>query len=119
MHVSKLNIEKLTLKNNKYRKVIYTDNRMQIVLMCLLPGEFIPMEKHHGTQFFRVESGSASAIVGRRKFILHDGDVLVVPQNTKHQITQRSDVPLKLYTIYTPPQHEDDEVNERMPILVE
>ena len=103
-----LNIEKKTVKNTNYRKVVYTDKFQQLALMCLLPGEDIPLEKHNGTQFFRVESGNGLATVGKSKKKLKDGISFIIPKNTHHYVVNTSKSnPLKLYTIYSPPQHPD------------
>ena len=100
------NIEKLTLKNNFYRKVINTTNNMQLVLMSLKPEQEIGMEIHKKTsQFIRVESGKARAIIGTKKYILKAHDAIIIEPNSKHNIINIGDEPLKLYTIYTPPEH--------------
>lgn len=104
----KHNLEKITVANKNYRKVIETTSTMQLVLMSLDPGVEIGMESHHGTtQFFRVESGTARAEVGKKKFTLKDGDSLIVPPSTRHNVwcPKTSKKPCKLYTIYSPPQH--------------
>jgi mannose-6-phosphate isomerase-like protein (cupin superfamily) len=103
-------IEKLTLKNDNYRKVVGTTTNMQLVLMSLEPLQEIGFEIHqHTTQFFRIEQGHGKAIVGTESYILHDGSALVVPPNTRHNIINTSDTDkLKLYTIYTPPEHEKE-----------
>ena len=103
-----LNIEKRTLSNKYYRKIIYTDKFQQLVLMCLEPGEDIPEEKHDGTQFFRIESGNGFVRIGRQQKILRDGVAFIIPSNKKHYVKNTSkNKPLKLYTIYSPPQHVD------------
>lgn len=114
------NIEKDTLKNNNYRKVVHTNKFQQIVLMSLIVGEDIPMESHNGSQFFRIEKGSGSAVIetpkGKKRVILRDGVVLVVPPNTRHSIKNTSKkTSLKLYSIYSPPQHPSKTINRRQP----
>jgi mannose-6-phosphate isomerase-like protein (cupin superfamily) len=101
------NIEKSTIKNRAYRNVISTTPQLQLVYMTLLPKEEIGMEKHEKiTQFFRVEQGEGLAIVNGIKYILHDGIALIVPANTEHNIINTSNKKhLKLYTIYSPPEH--------------
>lgn len=102
----KANIEKQTLKNKNYRKVINTTKQMQLVLMSIPSGEEIGMEIHpKTTQFIRVESGNGVAIINNIKINLKDGDAIVIPSNTKHNIISKKD--LKLYTIYSPPEHPD------------
>ncbi len=108
------NIEKITIENKNYRQVIHTTNEQQLVLMSLEPKEFIPMETHaHTTQFFRVEQGTGIAIVKNKTIRLRPNSFLIVPPNTKHYIKQTGKQPLKLYTIYSPPEHPQDRVQER------
>ena len=109
------NIEKETLKNTNYRKVVYTDKYQQLVLMSLNPKEYIYLEKHNATQFFRVEKGNGIAKVGGKDIKLKDGVSVTVPPNTFHKIINTGSVPLKLYTIYSPPQHKPGTVDKRQP----
>lgn len=107
------NIETDTLHNRDFRRVLYTAKDLQLVLMTLQPGENIGMETHdHGDQFFRVEAGHGEAILDGERHPLADGDVVVIPAGTEHDIvnTSRSE-PLKVYTIYTPPEHPDGTVH--------
>ena len=101
------NIESDTLKNKYYRKVEYTDKNMQLVLMRLLPREEIGVEAHENiTQFFRIERGQGKAIIGKKKYVLEHGVVVIVPPNTLHNIINTSATDdLLLYTIYSPPAH--------------
>jgi quercetin dioxygenase-like cupin family protein len=106
--MDKFNLEKLTLANNNYRKVINTTPNMQLVLMSLKPGVEIGSEIHPKTsQFIRVEGGKCVAEFGGKKYSLKDGDSIVIPPNTKHNIwcSKSSKEDAKLYTIYTPPEH--------------
>jgi mannose-6-phosphate isomerase-like protein (cupin superfamily) len=104
--IYKKNIEKQTLNNNFYRKVIYTTPQQQLVLMSIPPGQEIGMEKHSKTtQFIRIESGKGIAKIADRKFLLKDGDAVIIPPNTLHNIISTGTQPLKLYTIYSPPEH--------------
>ena len=108
----KVNIEGETVKNTFYRKVLCTvPGKMQLVMMNLRPTEEIGMEIHHHTsQFFRIESGTGIAIVGNKKYRLKDGDCVIVPPGTRHNIINTSkENELKLYTIYSPPEHEPGE----------
>jgi mannose-6-phosphate isomerase-like protein (cupin superfamily) len=100
----KLNIESKTLDNNYYRNVLYTNKNMQLVLMNLLPYQEIGMEKHNGSQFIRVESGSGVAIVKNKRYYLKDGSAIIIDANTNHNIIAGKNG-MKLYSIYTPPQH--------------
>jgi mannose-6-phosphate isomerase-like protein (cupin superfamily) len=101
----KTNIEKMTLQNKLYRKILYTSPQQQLVLMKLKPNEEIGMEKHVGiTQFIRVEGGSGIAIIRDKKYLLKDGDAIIIPSNTYHNIIAKSEG-LQLYTLYSPPAH--------------
>lgn len=116
--VFSINIEKETINNKNYRKVIYTDSKQQIVLMSLNPGEYIHRETHNGTQFFRIEQGTGIAEIGtiRKKIKLKDGISLSVPPKTLHKIINTSKTQtLKIYTIYSPPQHKPTDLNNRQP----
>jgi len=101
----KTNIRRETLKNNNYRKVLFTTKQQQLVLMALKPSEDIPKEKHNGTQTIYIESGKGSAIVGKSKKLLKKGDILIIGPNTSHYIKNTGKQILKLYTIYSPPEH--------------
>lgn len=110
------NIESETISNIQYRKVISTDKHMQLVLMSLNPGEDIPEEIHKGSQFIRVEAGKGFAIIGGKKKLLKDGVAVKIPAGTKHYIKNTSrDARLKLYTLYSPPEHAPGEVDRRQP----
>jgi len=100
------NIEKDTLDNENYRKVLYT-GKMQLVVMSLKPGEEIPEEVHDDIdQFFRIEEGEAYIKVDEEEFNLKDDDIIIIPAGTKHYVKNSSDDKvLKVYTIYTPPEH--------------
>lgn len=103
------NIEKLTLENDNFRKVLYTAEHQQLVLMSLLPKEEIGLETHEdGDQFFRFEAGVGKVIIDQEEYDVKDGDSVIVPQGAKHNvINTSSEEKLKLYTIYTPPHHKD------------
>ena len=102
------NIEKMTLQNNFYRKVIFTTKQQQLVLMSIPDGEEIGAETHpHTSQFIRVEEGSGIAIIKGKKYYLKDGDVVLIPSGVKHNIIAGKDG-LHLYTIYSPPEHPHD-----------
>ena len=103
------NIEQETLDNNNFRKVLYTSQHGQVVVMSLLPKEDIGMEVHEYTdQFFRVESGEGKVIVNGEESVISDGFAVVVPAGSQHNVINTSgDKPLKLYTIYSPAHHKD------------
>ena len=102
----KINIENKTLQNIYYRNVLYTNEDMQVVLMNLLPNQEIGKEKHNGSQFIRIEEGSGVAIIKNKRYNLKDGSAIVINANTYHNIIAGKNG-MKLYSIYTPPQHED------------
>jgi len=110
----KTNIEKDTLENRKFRKVLYTGKHSQLVLMSLRPKEEIGMETHtENDQFFRFESGQGKVIIDGNVYEVGDGVAIVVPAGAKHNIINVSDSKeLKLYTIYSPPHHKDGIVRE-------
>ncbi|MEK7515137.1 MAG: cupin domain-containing protein [Patescibacteria group bacterium] len=102
------NIEKDTLENENYRKVIYTAQHMQVVLMTLRAGEEIGMETHaEHDQFIRVENGEGKAYLNDSVYDLADGSAVVIPAGTQHNIVNTGSGPMRLYTIYTPPEHPD------------
>lgn len=103
------NIEKDTLENENFRKVIYTSKYSQLVLMTLLPGEEIGMEVHEDhDQFFRFEAGEGKVFIDESVYEVKDGDAVVVPAGAQHNVVNTSDlVSLKLYTIYSPAEHQD------------
>jgi len=103
------NIEVLTLQNENFRKVLYTAEYCQLVLMSLAPGEKIGSEVHEdGDQFFRFEKGEGKVIVNEIEYIIGDGDSVIVPAGATHNVVNTStSEALKLYTIYAPPHHKD------------
>jgi len=103
------NIEKDTLENGYFRKVLYTGKNSQLVLMSLKPNEEIGMEVHpDNDQFFRFEKGQGKCIIDGNEYELADGVAIVVPAGAKHNIINTSDTEyLKLYTIYSPAHHKD------------
>ena len=110
----KTNIEKDTLENRNFRKVLYTGIHSQLVLMSLRPKEEIGMETHaENDQFFRFEAGQGKVIIDGNEYEVGDGAAIVVPAGAKHNIINISDSKeLKLYTIYSPPHHKDGIVRE-------
>ncbi len=101
------NIEKLSLENDHFRKVLYTDKNSQLVLMSLLAGEEIGEEVHDVDQFLRVEKGTGKTILSDLSHDLADGSVIIVPAGTKHNIINTGSDSMKLYTLYMPPHHKD------------
>jgi mannose-6-phosphate isomerase-like protein (cupin superfamily) len=100
------NIEKITLQNHFYRKVLHTTKNMQLVVMKLQSKEEIGLERHlKASQFIRIESGKAKAIIGDKTYYLKDGDAIIIPPKKYHNIINYGDEDLHLYSIYTPPEH--------------
>ena len=108
-------IENQTLKNTYFRKVLFTGTHAQLVVMCLQPGEEIGKEVHSNVdQFFRIEQGEAKFVFDEKEeYLVRDADAVVVPAGTHHNVINASKtLPLKLYTIYSPPNHPDGTVHE-------
>ncbi len=106
------NIEQQSLENDNFRKVLYTDEKSQLVLMSLLPGEEIGEEVHNVDQFLRVEKGTGTAILSDISHDINDGSVIIVPAGTKHNIINTGSDSMKLYTLYMPPHHRDGVVHK-------
>lgn len=110
-----VSIEKKTLDNDYFRQVLFTGKYAQLVVMCLQPGEEIGNEVHAKVdQFFRIEQGAAVFVFnGKEKHLVKDGDAVIVPAGTYHNIINTSKTAkLKLYTIYSPPNHPDKTVHK-------
>lgn len=108
------NIEEATLNNSNFRQVVFTGPHSQLVLMSLNPNEDIGMEVHSSVdQFFRIEKGEGKVIMNGEESLIRDGSAIVIPAGTEHNvINTSSDLHLKLYTIYTPPQHKDGVIHK-------
>lgn len=108
-----INIEKAAIENNHFRKVLYTAKNIQLVLMSLKPGEDIGEEIHQLDQFIRIESGEGKAILNGTVYMINDGFSIVVPAGTRHNlINTSSSKPLKIYTLYSPPNHLDGTIHK-------
>jgi len=106
------NIEKDTLENDNFRKVLYTGKHSQLVLMSLLANEEIGMEVHEDNdQFFRIEKGNGKCIIDGNEYEISDGSAIVVPAGAEHNVVA-GDQGLKLYTIYSPAHHKDGVVRK-------
>lgn len=106
-------IEDLTLENNNFRQVLFTGPHSQLVLMCLKPGEEIGMEIHDSVdQFFRFEKGQGKVIMNGEESMVGDGDAVVVPAGTNHNVINTGTEDLKLYTVYSPANHPDGTVHK-------
>ena len=109
------NIERDTLANQDYRRVLFTGRNTQLVLMTLQPGEEIGLETHEEhDQFIRVEAGAGKAVLNGEEHRLGDGVAVVIPAGVEHNVVNTSsDEPLRLYTLYSPPEHPDGTVHRR------
>jgi mannose-6-phosphate isomerase-like protein (cupin superfamily) len=108
------NIERKALDNTNFRQVLFTGPHAQLVLMALGPGEDIGMETHTDVdQFIRVESGHGTAVLDGKEHAIKDGSAIVIPAGTRHNIVNGSrNEALKLYTVYSPPQHADGTIHK-------
>lgn len=101
-------IEDLTEENTDFRRVLYTGRHLQLVLMSLEPGEEIGEEVHDDRdQFFRVEEGEGEVWIDGNRTEIEDDTAIVVPAGARHNIVNTGDEPLRLYTLYAPPEHRD------------
>lgn len=109
-----INIEEKTLASDNFREVLYTTKRSQLVIMTLQAGEEIGMEHHEGhDQFIRVEEGEGVAILDGEKHELKDGVAVVIPAGTEHNVINTSATSaMRLYTLYSPPEHPDGTIHK-------
>ena len=105
------NIESIAVKNTDFRRVLYTASNCQLVVMALKPKEEIGAEVHKSDQFFRVEEGTGEAVLDGVRTSISAGYALLIPGGTNHNIINTGSVPLKLYTLYAPPNHRDGVVH--------
>jgi mannose-6-phosphate isomerase-like protein (cupin superfamily) len=107
------NIEEATVSNRDFRRVLYTGKNLQLVLMTLQPGEEIGEEVHEDRdQFFRIEEGRGTVYIDGTPNQVEDDFAVIVPAGARHNVVASSDQPLKLYTIYGPPEHRDGTVHK-------
>lgn len=108
------NIEAATMANTAFRRVVYTGQHAQLVLMCLQPNEAIGEEVHATVdQFLRIEAGEGKLVMDGEEHPIKDGDAIVVPAGTRHNVMNVSaDKPLQLYTLYSPPHHRSATVHQ-------
>lgn len=111
MHGYVTDIERDTIENEDFRRVLFTGPNTQLVLMTLQPGEDIGLETHDGhDQFIRVEAGAGVVMLDGEERALADGSAVVIPAGVEHNIVNTSGEPLRLYTLYSPPAHPDGTV---------
>ena len=105
-------VVKMARENEDFRRVLFTTERSQLVLMTIQPGEEIGEEAHEGIdQVLAFVAGEGEATLGEERFGVRDGSVVVVPSGTRHNFVNRGSTALKLYTVYTPPEHPDGTVH--------
>ena len=104
-------IEGRAIKNEEFRRVLYTAKHCQLVVMALQPKEEIGAEVHKLDQFFRVEAGTGEAVLDGVRTAIRAGFAVIVPAGANHNIINTGTVPLKLYTLYAPPNHRDGVVH--------
>lgn len=106
-------IEALTTENSDFRRVIYTGKNLQLVLMSIAPGEDIGEEVHDDRdQFFRVEEGEGEVRIDGKTTPIKDDDAIVIPAGARHNVINTGDEPLRVYTLYGPPEHRDGVVHK-------
>lgn len=106
------NIESISVKNENFRQVLYTAKNCQLVIMALNPKEEIGMEVHELDQFFRVEEGIGEAVLDGVHKMISAGFAVLVPAGTNHNIINTGTTPMKLYTLYSPPNHRDGVIHK-------
>jgi mannose-6-phosphate isomerase-like protein (cupin superfamily) len=107
-----IDIEKATLENSDFRRVLYTAKSSQLVVMAIPPGGDIGEEVHPLDQFLRIEQGQGKVVLDGVEHALKEGSAVVVPAGTRHNFFNTGAVPLKLYSIYSPPNHRDGVVHK-------
>ena len=106
------NIEKVTVANEDFRRVLYTGEHIQLVLMTLQPGEEIGEEVHDDRdQFFRFEEGEGEVVIDGKANPVEDDFAVIVPAGARHNVVNTGSAPLRLYTLYGPPEHRDGVVH--------
>jgi len=106
------NIEKDTLENENFRKVLYTAPNSQLVLMTLQPDEEIGEEVHELDQFIRIEAGNGVAVLNDIETPIEDGSAVVIPAGTKHNVINTGGDKMRLYTVYSPAEHKDGVIHK-------
>lgn len=105
------NIEQETLENSNFRHVLFTAKNSQLVVMSLKPGEDIGEEVHDVDQFLRIEKGTGSTVLDGEEHPITDGFAILVPAGVKHNIINNNDGEMKIYTVYSPPNHKDGTIH--------
>lgn len=106
-----IDLERATLDNTNFRRVLYTAHHCQLVLMSIAAGEEIGEETHHLDQFIRIEAGEGEAILDGERVALADGSAIVIPAGVRHNVVNTGVADLKLYSLYAPAEHKDGTVH--------
>lgn len=101
--------------NEFYRKVLFTGKSSQLVAMTLAPGEEIGLETHSVDQFIYVVKGEGSSVIGKEAAVFEEGDAICIPAGELHNVVNTDDKPMKLFTIYSPPQHPANLIQQTKP----
>lgn len=107
-----IDIEKETINNKNFRKVLYTGKNSQLVLMSLKPKQDIGLEVHDVDQFFRIDAGTGKVIINGKTHEIKDGSAFIIPAGAEHNVINDGKEDLKIYTIYSPPHHKDKTVHK-------
>ena len=106
-------LEELTIANNDFRRVVYTGEHLQLVLMSLAPGEEIGEEVHEDRdQFFRFEEGEGVVVIDGKENPVEDNFAVIVPAGARHNVKNTGEEPLQFYSLYGPPEHKDKTVHK-------
>lgn len=107
-----INMERETLVNKDYRRVLYTAKNSQLVLMSIEPGDEVGEEIHPLDQFIRIEQGEGKIIIDDNEYEVREDFAAVIPQGAKHNVINTGTIPMKLYTVYSPAEHKDRTVHK-------
>lgn len=113
------NLDKTTKENENFRKVLYTARHSQLVVMSLKPGEDIGEEIHELDQFIKVEQGKGKAVLDGKESEIRDGFGVIIPAGARHNIINSSEGEMRLYTVYSPPEHKDGTIHTRKADVIE
>ncbi len=117
--LTRIDLEDAVKENNLYRKVLFTGKYSQLVVMALAPGEEIGLETHSVDQFIYVVKGEGKSLIGVRKANFEEGDAICIPSGELHNVINTGDKPMKLFTVYSPPQHAANLVEKSKPVEAE
>jgi mannose-6-phosphate isomerase-like protein (cupin superfamily) len=117
--VTRIELKDAVKDNDLYRKVLFTGQYSQLVVMALAPGEEIGLETHKVDQFIYAVKGKGTTVIAGREAEFEDGDAICVPAGELHNVINTGDKPLKLFTLYSPPQHASNLVQKKKPVEAE